>query len=95
MTDRLKPPVRLNLGGKTLSSIVSGLEALGWKTNTTTLKVNGDPEMICGNETEAKFRHPITTYGRGHLDTLLYAGEKLIRQCPDVGSEVLSTNEIV
>ena len=96
MADRLRPPVRLNLRGRTLGGIVKGVEDLGWKTNKGALQVNGDPVMFFGNFEEAKFRHRPTGRGIGHIDILSYVrDEKLIRQCPDEGSEVISSNEVV
>jgi len=97
MTDRLKPPVEFNLGRKTLGDIVKGLEDLGWRTNKAALQVYGDPVMFFGNLEEAKFRHRPAGRGRGHVDKLSFTttNNKLIRQCPDDGSEVLSSNEVV
>mgnify|MGYP001567447765 FL=1 len=95
MIEPLKPPVRLNLERKTLRDILKKLEGLGWTTNRTALQVDGDPMMFYGNFEEAKFRHHLTGRGKGHVDTLSFTPDKLIRQCPSDGSEVLSSNEVV
>lgn len=102
MTDRLKPPVRLNLGGKTLGAIVEGLEGLGWTTNTEALRGGGvdlGTMMFQGNTERAEFWHrpPVVVNGKksvihnAHRDTLIYVVDSLVRECPTGSTEVVSS----
>lgn len=91
MIDRLKPPVRLNLEGRTLVQIVK--EGLGWTTGDGLAGLDLDTMLIWSNGNQGEFWHQpppvvdghITTHYTPHRDLLYYDRGSLIRSCRTEG----------
>jgi len=100
MADRLRPPVEINLGGKSLNRILYLLGEQGWKINQNALKsVDLRTIMRHGDRQGAEFWHdPKATIVDGyvvirkaHVDYLTYKGGLLLRDCSTDGKETVSS----
>jgi len=91
MTEKKRPPVRINLGNKQIGQMLKELKGLGWVPSALALSLKADDPMYLdvsratysGDFTSGKFFHFIgeETYA-SHADILKFRGKKLVRSCP-------------